>query len=91
MVEYSNILHGYLEIPNHAHLREILDVYTIIFDGMIRLPMGFDYQRAVRILCKISHNKLQAVRTTSVRCLDKILVLVEKDTQDCKDKVKCSH
>jgi hypothetical protein len=66
-VEYANYLHGYLEIPNHAHIREILDIYTIIFDDLVRIPKDFDYVTSIRTLCKVSHNKLQAVRTTSVR------------------------
>ena len=86
-MEYSGYLHGYLEIPNHAHMREIIDIYQIIFDDMKRLPKGYDFEAGVRTLCKISHNKQQAVRTTSVRCLDKILTLVEQESQKVKDKV----
>jgi hypothetical protein len=87
-VEYSNHLHGYLEMQNHTYMREIIDIYTIIFDDSPKLPHEFDFEQSIRLLWRISHNKLQAVRTTSVRWLDKILVLVENEDQSCKDKVR---
>jgi hypothetical protein len=87
-IEYSNSLHVYFEIPNHSHIREILDIYTMIFDDLPKLPKGFDYESSIRGLCKVSHNKQQAVRTTSVRWLDKILTLIEFEDQECMDKVR---
>lgn len=87
VIEYSNFLHGYLEIPNHSHIREILDIYAIIFDDLAKLPKGYDYETSIRVLWKVSHNKQQAVRTTSVRWLDKILTLIELEDQEFKDNV----
>lgn len=66
-VKYSSLLHSYLDKPDHQYIREILDIYSIIFDGMIRLPKDFDLTKSVKYLCQISHSKHQAVRTTSVR------------------------
>lgn len=50
VIEYSNFLHGYLEIPNHSHIREILDIYAIIFDDLAKLPKGYDYETSIRVL-----------------------------------------
>lgn len=42
--EYSNFLHGYLKIENHTFIREILDIYAIIFNDLVRIPKDFDYE-----------------------------------------------
>jgi len=87
-IEYSNHLHGYLEIDSHAHIREIIDIYSILFNDLVRIPRGFEIKVSIKTLCKVSHNKLQTVRSTSVRCLDKILVLVGKEDKSIKESVR---
>jgi hypothetical protein len=49
-VEYSNHLHRYLEMQDHTYMREIIDIYTIIFDDSPKLPHEFDFEQSIRLL-----------------------------------------
>lgn len=49
-VEYSNHLHGYLEMQDHTYMREIIDIYTIIFDDLANLPQEFNLEQSIRLL-----------------------------------------
>ena len=44
-VKYSHFLHSYMDKPENVHIREVIDIYSIIFDGMVRLPKDFDLQK----------------------------------------------
>jgi len=82
--EYSKYLQGYLDIPNHSHMGNVLDVYSIIFEDMKKLPKRFDYESTIKALSRISKNNKDDVGQKSSQMLDKIFKLLTSDDKKSK-------